>query len=140
MKPKVALIKDGKVPTKLGKGRMNAAQIARCMELVAQGWVIEGYTSKVSDNTTAPVVTKEKSEFSGVADVPPDIRREDDWDAFIVIDGKSTKIGMRTVCNGPCRSSLTNCYCEKSRVWDGRNNECVVTYKPRTSPLPAKRW
>lgn len=144
MKPKVALVKDGFLPagSENVRGRLSLPAIERLKELAAIGWDIDGYTVKKSaDANTAPVIEKATvSQGKVIPDVPADIRDENTWSAHILIDGKHKEIGMRTVCNGPCGSSLTNCWCEKSRVWDGRNNEVVVEFKPRTSPLPNKRW
>jgi hypothetical protein len=73
MSPKEALAKDGKVPVKMGQGRLSRAAIDRCKELAAAGWKIKGYEVSTSPSSTAPVVTKVKVSHgdTAIADLPP---------------------------------------------------------------------
>ena len=136
MKPKAALVKDGFLPagSENKRGRMSAAGIARCEELVSQGWKIEGFaaaSSKPSDESAdaKPAVTRVKTDPNRLVDVPDMRRDERDWSAHVTVDGKSQEIGFRTVDNS-CGSSLGWCYCPESRVWLN-NVERVVTFKAR---------
>lgn len=134
MKPKAALVKDGFLPagSENKRGRMSAAGIARCEELVSQGWKIEGFESvKPSASTDKPTaeVKRVKVDPNRLVDVPDMRRDEREWSAHVTVDGKSQEIGFRTVDNG-CNSSLGWCYCPQSRVWLN-NVEHVVSFKPR---------
>lgn len=135
MKPKAALIKDGTIPTKMGKGRLSGEQIARCKELAAMGWDIEGYTvTKSTAADATPVVEKaERHDPNRVFDIPDESRPESVWRAYRHDDGKQVTVGMRTVCNA-CGTSLTYCRCEHPRVWVDHNAEAVVYFKPVRKP------
>lgn len=141
MKPKAALIKDGKIPTTLGRGRMSAEQIARCKELALMGWDIEGYSVSNPTGDSAPVVEKITVSSNVIADIGPETRPESDFQAYVRVDGKLSEIGMRTVCNR-CRRSLCYGLCHgdggKCRVYVDHNHESEVEFKPRTTPR--ERW
>lgn len=139
MKPKAALVKDGFLPagSENKRGRMSAAAIARCEELVTLGWQIEGFqsvkSSKPADASAAAkpaTVERVKVDSNRIADVPDMRRDERDWSASVIVDGKTRPVGFRTVCNG-CGNSLGWCYEETSRVWVDANLEAVVTFKPQ---------
>lgn len=137
MKPKAALVKDGFLPkgSENKRGRMSAAAIARCQELVAQGWQIEGFAAKTAkpadESAAAKTVERVKHDPNRLLDVPDMRRSESDWSAFVTVDGKTSEIGFRTVCNG-CGNSLGWCYEETSRVWVDHRREAVVNFKPKT--------
>ncbi len=115
MKPKEALIKDGFLPANAGgRGRLSLAGIERCKELVAQGWVIEGYAAapvSVKDTTSpaAPKVVKAAKPVNvkEVLDFTIFYER-DEHKAVGVNDGKT--YGMAEVCN-ICRVSLVQNQC-----------------------------
>ena len=137
MKPKAALVKDGFLPagSENKRGRMSAAAIARCEELVSQGWKIEGFaasSAKPADASAAakPTVERVKTDPNRLVDVPDMRRDERDWTARVTVDGKSREIGFRTVDNG-CGNSLGWCYCPTSRVWVDSNREAVVEFVSR---------
>lgn len=113
MKPKEALIKDGKVPTTLGRGRMSAAQKERCRELVAQGWQIDGFSLETSKSTDKPAVVKAEpvTNEKVIAEL---VYRYDEteWQAKAE-DG--TIFGMREVCQ-PCGYSLVGHGCDEPIV------------------------
>ena len=114
MTPKEALIKDGTIPVKEGRGRLSRAAVDRCKWLVAnKGYVIKGYevsTSTPAPNSVTPsepVVNKVK-----VANVKEVRDFTIFWpeDAYKAV-GKDKKIwGMREACN-TCRVSLVQCGC-----------------------------
>lgn len=138
MKPKAALVKDGFLPagSENKRGRLSAAAIDRLKELAGKGWDIEGYTvSKSSNSTAPPKVEKVAVDHNRVIDVPDESRPEADWQAFTT----NGEVGMRTCCNA-CGASLTYCRCPRPRVWLDFQTEGVVYFKPRTNPVPIKRW
>lgn len=138
IKPKVALVRDGFLPagSENKRGRLSGAAIDRLKELAGKGWDIEGYTvSKSSDSTAPPKVEKVSVDPNRLVDVPDESRPEESWRAFT----SEGEVGMRTVCN-LCHSSLTYCHCPHPRVWLDFQTEGVVYFKPRTSPVPNKRW
>lgn len=140
IKPKVALVKDGFLPagSENKRGRLSAAAIQRCKELAATGMQIEGYeTVKSSTPDAAPVVNKVKVSTGSteIADIGEPFHHEEAWQAFT----SEGEVGMRTVCN-TCKSSLTYCPCQHPVVNIDHMRVGVVSFKPRTTPLPAKRW
>ena len=107
MTPKQALIKDGTIPVKPGKGRLSHEAIARCKELVSQGWVIDGYSADNSDGEVKRVATTNEKIVSEVTILYP----ESSYRA--VVEGMKFTgpgMGMREVCNN-CRVSLVQCHC-----------------------------
>lgn len=139
IKPKVALVKDGFLPpgSENKRGRLSGAAIERCKELAAKGMKIEGYeTSRSSSPESVPVVNKvQVSTTSTIADIGEPFRHEEAYQAFT----SEGEVGMRTVCNN-CHSSLTYCPCTHPVVNIDHDQTGVVYFKPRKSPLPAKRW
>lgn len=136
MKPKSALVKDGFLPpgSENKRGRLSLDAINRLKELAASGWDIDGY-SKATVSSPETVKSKAPVDSARIPDVPDESRPENDWSAFV----GTNEIGMRTVCN-VCGSSLTYCRCSQPRVWLDFDREAVVYFKPRTHPLPAKRF
>jgi hypothetical protein len=130
MKPKEWLLKHGHI-TEIGRGRISLPNKALIEEAVRNGAVIEGYSvstapSKEGSDNVAKV---EKTPKAGaIFDVPDEARSEDMWRAFRAVD--NVEVGMRTVCNGPCGSSLTYCRCEHPRVWVDHQSESLVYFKP----------
>ena len=133
MKPKVALVKDGFLPAgaENQRGRLSAAAIARCQELVSKGWDIDGFvTTKavvtgITDDPALPLkVERVKSDPNAVVDIPEPTRDEKSLTAH----STNGKVGMRTVCNN-CRRSLTYCLCESPKVWLDHQTEGVVVFK-----------
>lgn len=126
MKPKEALVKDGFLPPDAsGRGRLSKDADARCKELAAQGWQIDGYSVAKSADTSKPdTVVKVKTDPNSVSEIPNPTRDEK---ALVAYSG-NIKIGMRTVCNN-CRRSLTYCPCESPRVWLDHNNQGIVYFK-----------
>jgi len=146
IKPKVALVKDGFLPagSENKRGRLSAAAIERCKVLAApveqggKGWQIEGYEAVKSSTPDAPPVVNKVKVSTGateIADIGEPFRHEEAWEAFT----SEGPVGMRTVCN-TCHSSLTYCPCQRPVVNIDHMRTGVVSFKPRTTPLPAKRW
>lgn len=116
LKPKVALIKDGKVPTKLGRGRMSAEQKNRVMELVELGWKIEGFSINTAPTTktdSPKVVRVNKVDSDAVIEIRP-YRYDIDQFKAVTLDGKKT-FGMKEACNN-CGYSLCGHLCDKPSV------------------------
>lgn len=145
IKPKVALVKDGFLPagSENKRGRLSAAAIERCKVLAApvsqggKGWQIEGYESKSTTPDAVATVEKVKvtTGATTIADIGEAFHHEEAWQAFT----SEGEVGMRTVCN-TCKSSLTYCPCQHPVVNIDHMRVGVVSFKPRTTPLPAKRW
>jgi hypothetical protein len=119
MKPKEALLKDGTIPVKEGKGRLSREAIERCKWLVAEkGWHIEGYSvdTAAPKSTAAPVVKKEAIPGQRFVDYlfPSDFRfPEGEYKAVEVVSKKEH--GMRECCN-LCKVSLTNHFCDNPTI------------------------
>ena len=120
MTPKEALIKDGTIAIKAGRGRLSREAIERCKWLVAnKGWNIKGYeiTPNKSDSPTTaePVVNKVKA--SNVQEVKDFTIF---WpEASYKAVGTDKKIwSMREVCN-TCRVSLVQCQCSAPTILGG---------------------
>lgn len=114
MKPKEALIQDGKVPTTLGRGRMSAEQKARCVELAAAGWKIEGFTVTSSATPDKPAVVAVAKPSTDVDAIPDPTFPESMWRVIETIS--KVKRGMRDCCDncysmGYGHRSLTYCIC-----------------------------
>ena len=130
MTPKEALLKDGTITVKGGRGRMSREAVARIQYLVGQGWSIKGYETvkpkvgAVSPSTAAPVEVK-RVPVSGAQDV-----REFTilWDesAYKAIDADKNEHSMRWVCD-QCRVSLVQCGCGRPSIHQGLK----LTIKPR---------
>lgn len=141
MKPKEALVKDGFLPagSENKRGRLSGEAIERCKELVSQGWNIDGYSvvksNEPEDEKTAPVAKKTAApDPNRVYDIPDEVRSEDVWQAYTYVGGKRTEVGMRTVCNS-CGASLTYCRCRTPMVWIDFDQQSVVNFTTRTTPL-----
>lgn len=125
MSPKEALIKDGTIPVKEGRGRLSREAIDRCKWLVAnKGWSIKGYEAvKPNSDTAAPAAPVEvkKVAVAGGEKIIHDIiytYPEDQWKAVNTITGKVLTgkwMGMREVCN-TCRVSLVGHRCENPTI------------------------
>lgn len=140
MKPKEALLKGGRIQA-ITRGRISAENHAWLAQKAGEGWAIDGYTIKKPETpNTAPVVEKsERRDPGAIVDIPDEARSENDWQAYRHEDGKPVDVGMRECCN-TCRASLTYCRCETPKVWVDVDAEAVVYFKPRTTPLPKRRW
>ncbi len=129
MTPKEALLKDGTIPVKEGRGRLSREAIERCKELVSQGWAIKGYevaAVKPSSSTAAPVapVVNKVKAANGVKEVLDFtiLWPEANYKAVNALTGKvlgDGKFGgMREVCN-TCRVSLVQNQCEHPTILGG---------------------
>lgn len=130
MTPKQALIKDGKVPVKEGRGRLSREGDSRCRELASQGWSIKGYeVSQGAPNPTAeiplpgPTVKKVKVVNEKVVQEFVILYDERQYKA---INTDKKEVGMREVCN-TCRVSLVQCHCGHPTILGG----IAVTIVPR---------
>lgn len=113
MTPKQALIKDGKVKVSEGRGRLSREAKARVLELVADGWQIDGYTvekptkvNKDSNATPAPVVKAHAPNVKTVADYV-EFYPEGEYTAE---DQHGKTVSMREVCRN-CGVSLVQDSC-----------------------------
>lgn len=104
MTPKEALIKDGTIPVKAGKGRLSRAAIERCRELAAQGWNINGYSA----GKPAEKSKSEKTVVRGEKVISDFVILHDEKDFIAVADKKT--YSMREACNN-CMVSLVQCHC-----------------------------
>lgn len=135
MKPKEWLYKQGHI-AKVGRGRMSADHKRLIEEaLIADPSLrIEGFSvsAKPADAsvTSKPTVERVKTDPNRLVDVPDMRRDERDWTARVSVDGKTSEIGFRTVCNG-CGNSLGWCFESSSRVWVDTNREATVEFIPR---------
>jgi hypothetical protein len=142
MKAKEWLLKNGHIK-EITRGRISRDNHALIEDAVRKGAQIEGFsvsTAPTKDEkpaavTKVPMVSAEKV----IYDIGPERYVESEWVAYIHEDGKQKEIGLRTVCN-TCGASLTYHVCESPRVWVEFDREAVVHFKPRTAPLPAKRF
>lgn len=114
MTPKQAIIKDGRIPVKEGRGRLSREADARCRELAAEGWVIKGYTvgNAVANSSTPPVVTKTAVTNEKVIADFTIVYAEKSYKA-VGNDGKT--YGMRECCNN-CRVSLVQNHCANPTI------------------------
>lgn len=134
--PKEALFAAGRIE-KIGKGRISRENNAWLDEQISTGvFTVAGMNLKASTGPTpaSPTVERSKANDPGLYDIIDPTRDEKSLEAFA--GGES--IGMRTVCDN-CRISLTHCPCESPRVMVN-GSPSVVSFKPRTTPLPNKRW
>lgn len=116
MTPKEALIKDGTIAVKEGRGRLSREAIERCKELVSQGWDIKGYeVSKPNVKSTAsePVVKKVKA--TNVKEVVELAPYRYDEAKFKAVTAEGEVFGMREACNN-CGYSLCGHICENPSV------------------------
>lgn len=114
MTPKQALIKDGKVPVKEGRGRLSRDADSRCRELAAMGWNIKGYSVSTPATVEAPAeVKKVKVANEKVVQDFTILYDEKVYKAVRLSDNK--EVGMREVCN-ICRVSLVQNHCEAPTI------------------------
>lgn len=108
MTPKEALLKDGTIPVKGGRGRLSREAIERCKYLVANGWKIKGYDSAPSKSTAEPVEVKRvpATNVKVVSDFVIFYER----DSYRAVTPSGKVYGMAEVCNN-CRVSLVQCHC-----------------------------
>lgn len=125
MTPKEALIKDGTVPVKEGRGRLSREAIERCKYLVSQGWSIKGYevsaAAPVSTSTVAPAAPVVKKVAVNNEKVIADIVYTYPEDQYKALDANGKVIpglhnGMREVCN-TCRVSLVGHGCDNPTIY-----------------------
>lgn len=115
MTPKEALAKDG-FPVSMGRGRLSREAIARCKELVAQGWVIKGYET-TTKSATEPVAVKKVAVKSSEKVVQEYVILYDErMYKAVASDGK--EYGMREVCNN-CMVSLVQNHCSNPTILGG---------------------
>lgn len=124
MTPKDALIKDGTIPVKAGRGRLSREAIDRCKWLVAnKGWSIKGYEvaaaakSPVSTSTAPVAVAEPVVNKVAVSNVKEVAEFTILWpEASYKAVGKDKKVwGMREVCN-TCRVSLVQNQCANPTI------------------------
>lgn len=135
MKPKEWLYKNGHIAS-VGRGRMSASHksLIEAAMLADPKLRIEGFTvSKTADASASAKPAKVERVATDPNRIPdvPDMRRDErQWTATVTVDGKTSPVGFRTVCNS-CGNSLGWCYEETSRVWVDHNREAVVNFKPQ---------
>lgn len=120
MTPKEALIKDGTVPVKEGRGRLSREAIERCKVLAGQGWKIKGYevvpaSKSVSAPTAEPVApVVNKVAVNNVKEVK---EYNIFWPeaSYKAIGNDKKEWGMREVCN-TCRVSLVQNICDHPTI------------------------
>lgn len=119
MTPKEALIKDGRIPVKEGRGRLSREAVARLHELVREGWQISGYSVEAKADVPKAEAKVVKAANTGEK-VISEIHYtypENEWKALDA-DGKvlgGKYMGMREVCSN-CRVSLVAHNCESPRI------------------------
>lgn len=114
MTPKEALMKDGTIPVKEGRGRLSREAIERCKELVALGWNIKGYAIAAApvSTSTAPAAPKVVNKVAVTNEkVVADIVYTYPEDQYKAVDANKKEWGMREVCN-TCRVSLVGHGCD----------------------------
>ena len=126
MTPKEALIKDGKVPVKAGRGRLSREAKARLEELVAEGWKIDDYSVKTSPATakdTKPVVVQKPKATGKVIEEYVIFWDEHEYKA---LDSNNKERSMREACNN-CHVSLVQNHCDNPTIvrQDGAGNVAV---------------
>lgn len=128
MTPKQALIKDGTIPVKEGRGRLSREAVDRCKWLVAEkGWDIAGYSVSNTPATTTKAAEKVVKKVNVVNEkVIQDFVILFDEKVYRAIDSEKKEWGMREVCNN-CRVSLVQCHCGDSTILGG----VKVTIVPR---------
>jgi hypothetical protein len=124
MTPKEALQKDG-FPVSMGRGRLSREAIARCKELVAQGWVIKGYALDSSPKSVdQPVAVKKVP--AGTEKVVQEFTILYDEKNYRAVASNGKEYGMREVCN-ICRVSLVQNHCDNPTIL----GDIAVTIEPR---------
>jgi hypothetical protein len=115
--PKEALAADGRIPVKLGRGRMPAGGDAICRELAEAGYRIKGYQVSTSTPSTSTEVKSTKV-VKKVAPGPATIAEyvifweEEEYKAV----GVDKKVwSMRECCN-TCMVSLVQCHCSNPTI------------------------
>jgi hypothetical protein len=138
MKPKAALVKAGLKPAEYenSRGRMSAADKDAVADLAVKhpDWNIEvpGQPAPVSvspSQPTAVVTDKPKVGGTGIVDIGPPIRHEEEWDAFVTVSGKRSRFdkGIKGVCLN-CNNSLTYCFCRYSVVFVDHQTLGIIEY------------
>lgn len=132
MTPKEALIKDGTIPVKAGRGRLSREAVERCKWLVAnKGWSIAGYeasNSRTADPAKPVEVKKVKTTNEKVIH---DITYTYPEASFKAVDATSNKVlpgkynGMREVCN-TCGVSLVAHICQNPTILGGQRVKIVA--------------
>lgn len=126
MTPKEALIKDGTIPVKEGRGRLSREANDRCSWLVEnKGWSIKGYNLKQATTSAAPVVKKTVVNNTKVIEDYVIFYEEENWTAT---DSSGKIWGMREVCNN-CMVSLVQCHCGKPTIL----GDIKLTLKPKVT-------
>ncbi len=123
MSPKEALIKDGRIPVKAGRGRLSREADARVRELVAQGWSVKGYEANTSTKSVvtpgAPAAQVESS-VKKIVQTNEKVIQEFtllyDERAYDAKDATGKVWSMRNVCNN-CRVSLVQCHCGNPSIF-----------------------
>lgn len=115
MTPKEALVKDGTIPVKVGRGRLSREADERCKWLVEnKGWNIKGYSLSTAAPTSAaePVVKKVAQNGEKVISDFVIFWPETEYKA---VDANKKEWGMREVCN-TCMVSLVQNHCENPTI------------------------
>lgn len=138
--PKEALFAAGRIE-KIGKGRISRENNAWLDEQVASGaFAVSTMTVKASTGPVPapPTIERVKAADSGMLDVPDEVRRREDWEAFS--EGKPVPLGILQVTQC-CGSSLTYCRCAtpQVRLLDG-DRIGAVEFRVRKQPYPTKPW
>jgi hypothetical protein len=127
MTPKEALIKDGTVPVKEGRGRMSREAVERVKWLVAEkGWVIKDYPAPKKhaaeqrhDEARKPAAPVEVKRVAGNgADVVKEFTIFWPEESFKAVGLDKKEHGMREVCN-TCRVSLVQNQCANPTILGG---------------------
>lgn len=127
MSPKQALVKDGKIAVKEGRGRLSREADARVRELVARGWDIRGYEAK---STKSSVVSPGEPTVAKVVQTNEKVIAEFtilyDEKTHAALDTSGKVWGMRNVCNN-CRVSLVQCHCGNPTIFGDIGVKIVST-------------
>lgn len=129
MTPKQALIKDGTIPVKEGRGRLSREAVERCKYLVAhKGYQIVGYTVEKASASSTPDEPKviKKTVQPGNLENYAEIVYTFDEKLYKAMTADKRPIGMREVCNN-CRVSLVQCHCGRPVI----HGDTKVTIVPR---------
>jgi hypothetical protein len=143
MKPKEWLLKNGHIK-EITRGRISRDNHALIEKAVRDGASIEGYSvstapAKADETAESTIVKAKVSSEKVVADIGPERFDEAVTVGYVHKDGEAVEVSLRTVCN-TCGASLTYHVCDSPRVWVDFDTEATVYFKPRTKPLPKKRW
>lgn len=122
MSPKQALIKDGTVPVKEGRGRLSREADERCRQLVSEGWDIRGYAVNTTKSVDLPdkPVAQSKPTVNKVIVTNEKVVQEFtilyDERAYVAVDATGQPWSMRNACNN-CRVSLVQCHCGNPSIF-----------------------